>query len=114
MIVNTVGPDEAARDLQRLSYNGALITIVGQPPLDNYDLSAKGQSVMSVNLGGAHNGGNPSQLHDLSIMASELGKLIQNDKLKSVITKEIVFSDIPQGLQDLIDHKISGKIIAKL
>ncbi|WP_125707046.1 zinc-binding dehydrogenase [Companilactobacillus zhongbaensis] len=112
LIVNTVGPEEAQKDLERLAYNGALITIVGEPKMDNYDLSAMGQSILSVNLGGAHQHNNQPQIDDLATMASELGQLLADKKLKSIITKTIPFSKIANGLQDLIDRKISGKIIA--
>ncbi|WP_125768960.1 zinc-binding dehydrogenase [Companilactobacillus furfuricola] len=111
LIVNTVGVNEAQKDLTRLAYNGALITIVGEPKLDNYDLSSMGQSVLSVNLGGAHQ---QPQIDDLSTMAADLGQLLAEKKLQSIITKTISFDQIADGLQDLIEHKVSGKIIATL
>lgn len=114
LIINTVGPAEAAKDLTRLSYNGALITIVGEPKLDNYDLGANGQSVLSVNLGGAHQHNNLSQIDDLAIMASDLGKLLAENKLKSIVTKEITFNEIPSGLTSIQQHQLPGKIIAKI
>jgi NADPH:quinone reductase-like Zn-dependent oxidoreductase len=112
LIVNTVGPEEAQKDLARLAYNGALMTIVGEPKLDDYNLSAMGQSVLSVNLGGAHQHNNLSQIDDLAVMAEKLGNLLATKKLHSIITKTIDFDEIPSGLKDLLDRKISGKIIA--
>lgn len=112
LIVNTVGPLEAQKDLSRLAYNGALITIVGEPKLDDYNLSAMGQSILSVNLGGAHQHTNQAQINDLATMAEELGQLLSDNKLRPIITKTIKFNQIATGLQDLINRKISGKIVA--
>lgn len=112
LIVDTIGPDEAQKDLTRLAYNGALMTIVGEPKLDQYDLGAMGQSVLSVNLGGAHQHNNLAQIDDLATMASDLGKLLADKKLHSIISKTIPFTDIVSGLESIKEHKLPGKIIA--
>ncbi|KRK90841.1 zinc-binding dehydrogenase [Companilactobacillus futsaii] len=114
LIINLVGGIEVQKDLSRLAYNGAVVDILNTPDLSNYDLTAKGQSVLSVNLGGAHNGGNINQLNDLSIMAESLVKLVSEGVVDPLITKEISFEEITDGLQLIKDHQTEGKIVAVL
>ncbi len=61
LIIDTVGKKEAELDLQRLAYNGRLVTIVDVPPLDNVPMFDRGLGMDVVNLGGAHLSGNPYQ-----------------------------------------------------
>lgn len=112
IIINDIGNPE--EDLARLAYNGALICILETPDLTNYNLSSKGQSVSSLNLGGVHQSNYQNQLNDLSVMAEALAKLISENKLDPVITKRIKFKDIPKGLEELINHKTIGKIVATI
>ena len=112
LIINLVGGDEVQKDLSRLAYNGAVVDILNTPDLSHYDLSAKGQSVLSVNLGGAHNGGSISQLDDLATMAESLVKLVADGIVDPLITKEISFEEIPDGLFLIKNHQTEGKIVA--
>lgn len=114
LIINTIGSTEATADLQRLAYNGALVTIVGEPDLSHYDLGRYGQSVLSVNLGGAHQSHNPQQQADLATMATALGELVVTKKLDPMIDHVLSFEQIPQGLQALKQHLISGKLVARI
>ncbi|MQS52443.1 zinc-binding dehydrogenase [Companilactobacillus mishanensis] len=114
VIIDSVSSSEENKDLHRLAYNGGLITIVGQPDLDNYDLGAKGQSVLSVNLGGVHQSGYRNQQNDLAVMANELVKLFGAGKLTTIVNKIISFENIPDGLSDLQEGHVEGKIIATL
>ena len=114
LIINLVGGVEVQKDLSRLAYNGAVIDILNTPDLSNYDLTVKGQSVLSVNLGGAHNGCSISQLNDLSVMAESLVKLVSEGIVDPLITKQISFEEIPDGLQLIKNHQTEGKIVAVL
>ncbi|MFC6170020.1 zinc-binding dehydrogenase [Loigolactobacillus jiayinensis] len=114
LIINTVGTKEATADLQRLAYNGALVTIVGGPDLSDHALEQRGQSWLSVNLGGAHQSNNLQQQTDLAVMAAELGKLVVAKQLDPLIERVLAFEQIPQGLQALKQHLISGKVVARL
>lgn len=112
LIINLVGGIEVQKDLDRLTYNGAVVDILNTPDLTNYDLGAKGQSVLSVNLGGAHRGGNKNQLNDLATMANSLVKLVSEGVIDPLITKRIKFAEIPNGLKLIKEHKTEGKIVA--
>ncbi|WP_334351853.1 zinc-binding dehydrogenase [Companilactobacillus sp. HBUAS56257] len=114
LIINLVGGIEVQKDLERLTYNGAVVDILNTPDLTNYDLGAKGQSVLSVNLGGAHHGGNKGQLNDLATMANSLVKLVSQGVIDPLITKEIKFAQIPSGLRLIKEHQTEGKIVAIL
>ncbi|MQS76484.1 zinc-binding dehydrogenase [Companilactobacillus halodurans] len=112
VIINDVGGIESQRDLNRLAYNGAVVDILNVPDIIHYNLSAKGQSVLSLNLGGAHQGKTPSQLDDLGVMADSLVKLVSQGVVDPLITKEISFAEIPDGLELLKKHQTVGKIVA--
>ncbi len=112
VIINDIGNPEA--DLPRLAYNGNLICILNTPDITHYNLSEHGQGVAALNLGGVHQSGYVNQLNDLSVMAESLADLIADNKLDPVITKIIDFSEIPEGLTELSNHKTIGKIIATL
>ncbi|MFC6176535.1 zinc-binding dehydrogenase [Companilactobacillus huachuanensis] len=111
IIINDIGNSKA--DLSRLAYNGALICIL-ETPLTSYNLSAKGQSVMGLNLGGVHQSNYDNQLNDLAIMAESLAKLLSEKKLDPVISEVIDFEDIGKGLEKLSERKTIGKIVATI
>ncbi|WP_412989884.1 alcohol dehydrogenase catalytic domain-containing protein [Pediococcus siamensis] len=112
LIVNTIGAKAATADLDRLAYNGALVTIDGQPDLRASDYARRGIGVFSVNLGGAHQSKNPQQRQDLAKMATELGNLVVAHKLNPLVERQISFQEIPQGLQAIKAHEVIGKIVA--
>lgn len=112
IIINDI--DNGNSDLSRLAYNGVLICILETPNISTYDLSSKGQSIMGLNLGGVHQSGYVDQLNDLAVMAESLVNLISQKKLDPIISKKILFEDIPQGLKEISEHKTIGKIVATI
>lgn len=114
LIIDTVGKKEAELDLQRLAYNGRLVTIVDVPSLDNVPMFDRGLGMDVVNLGGAHLSGNPYQQADLGRMNAEMLKLIANGDVKPLIEKVIPFDQIIDGLTAIKNHEVVGKLVAKI
>ncbi|WP_164508374.1 zinc-binding dehydrogenase [Companilactobacillus kedongensis] len=114
LIINPVGGSTVQDDLNRLAYNGGLVTILNTPDVSNYDLRSKGQSILTLNLGGVHQSNNESQLNDIGIMEDELVKLVSNNIIDPMVSEVIDFQDIPKGLEKLKQHSLVGKIIATI
>lgn len=114
LIVDTVSAEESARDLNRLAYNGQLITIVGTPDVDPSVMFAHAFSIDMVNLGGAHGSGNPVQQEDLGTIASDILQMVSLGRLNPMIDTVLSFDELPEGLRLLSTHQITGKAVVKL
>lgn len=115
LIVDTVGKDEATADLQRLAYNGTLVTIVDVPAIDDPSfLYDRGLSIDVVNLGGAHLSHNPAQQADLGTMNKEVLHLASTGKINPLIEQVLPFDRLVDGLQMLVDHQVTGKLVVKV
>ncbi|MFD1418920.1 zinc-binding dehydrogenase [Companilactobacillus keshanensis] len=114
LIINTVGGTTVQDDLHRLAYNGGLVTILNTPDISNYDLRSKGQSVLTLNLGGVHQSNNEFQLNDLATMEEELVKLVSDKIVDPMVSEVTDFKDIPKGLEQLKNHNVVGKIIVTI
>ena len=112
MIINTIGKDE---DLKRLAYNGSLIAIVSPPRIDNpSDLFSRALSIDVLNLGGAHLSHNPQQAQDLATMTEELFALVQEQKVKALVSQTFPFEETKEALQLIKDQKITGKLVVDM
>ncbi|NEG69582.1 zinc-binding dehydrogenase [Bifidobacterium choloepi] len=111
LIVDTVSGEEATKDLDRLAYNGQLVTIVGIPKIDPDFMFAHAISVAAVNLGGAHESGDPRQKKDLGEMATEVLQLAAEGEIDPMIGETIPFAGLLDGLEAIKDHRAIGKIV---
>lgn len=114
LIVDTVSAEEAYNDLNRLAYNGQLVCVAGVPETDPNNLFDLAQSVAGVNLGGAHSSGNSLEQHDLATMAGNLMRMAADKQLNPLIEKVLPFDQLVQGLEDLKNHKVRGKLVVKV
>lgn len=114
LIVDTVGKAEATADLRRLAYNGTLVTIVEFPTVDPRLMFARGLTVATVNLGGAHLSKNPAQQRDLGQMNKEVLQLASQGRVKPLIEKVLPFDQLVQGLQMIKDRQVMGKLVVKV
>lgn len=115
MIINTIGKDESTEDLKRLAYNGSLIAIVSPPRIDNpSDLFSRALSIDVLNLGGAHLSHNPQQAQDLATMTEELFALVQEQKVKALVSQTFPFEETKEALQLIKDQKITGKLVVDM
>lgn len=113
LIINSIGSAEATKDLDRVAYNGCVVTIDGQPDIIQTDALDRGVGIYSLNLGGAHRSGNPVQRHDLAVMAEALGQLTAAGQLDPMIERILPVSAVPEGLQMLKDHQVTGKLVVR-
>lgn len=112
MIINTIGKDEATEDLKRLAYNGSLIAVVSPPRIENpSDLFSRALSIDVLNLGGAHLSHNPQQAQDLATMTQELFALVEDKKVKALVSQTFPFEQTKDALQLIKDRKITGKLV---
>lgn len=114
LIVDTVSGREAQRDLDRLAYNGQLVTIVDVPPISDAQMFARALSVDVVNLGGAHASGNPVERRDLGTMASDVLSMVSQGELDPLITGVLPFADLVEGLRSLAEHRVTGKLVVDM
>lgn len=114
LIIDTVGKAEATKDIKRLSYNGTLVTIVDVPEMDAAYLFDHAINVDTVNLGGAHLSGNPTQQADLGKMNAEVLQLMSQGKIDPLIEQALPFEQIVDGLQMLKQRQVQGKLVAKM
>lgn len=114
LVVDTVGAAEAERDLDRLAYNGQLVTVVGAPRFDPAALFARALSVDGVNLGGAHASEDPYQKADLGTMASDLLQMASQGSLDPLVERVLPFDGLVEGLRALARHEVAGKLVASL
>ena len=112
MIINTIGKDESTEDLKRLAYNGSLIAVVSPPRIDKpSDLFSRALSIDVLNLGGAHLSHNPQQAQDLATMTEELFALVQEQKVKALVSQTFPFEQTKEALQLIKDRKVTGKLV---
>ncbi len=112
MIINTIGKNEATEDLKRLAYNGSLIAVVSPPRIENpSDLFSRALSIDVLNLGGAHLSHNPQQAQDLATMTQELFALVEDKKVKALVSQTFPFEQTKDALQLIKDRKITGKLV---
>lgn len=114
LIVDTVSGREAQRDLDRLAYNGQLVTIVDVPPIPGGRMFARALSVDAVNLGAAHASGNPVEQRDLGTMASDVLSMVSQGELDPLITGVLPFADLVEGLRSLAEHRATGKLVVDM
>ncbi|KFI68391.1 zinc-binding dehydrogenase [Bifidobacterium magnum] len=111
LIIDTVSGASAQADFEMLAYNGQLVTIVGVPTPDPSRMFANAWSMDVVNLGGAHESGNPEQKRDLGQMATEVLMLMANKEIDPMIGSVMPFDRLLEGLHELQDHRSLGKIV---
>lgn len=114
LIIDTVGKAEAEKDLARLAYNGQLVTIVDVPDITRTPMFNRALGMAVVNLGGAHLSKNPFQQTDLGRMNGELLDLVKNEEVKPLIEKVIPFDQIIEGLNEIKERKVIGKIVVRM
>ena len=105
---------EAEKDLARLAYNGQLVTIVDVPDITRTPMFNRALGMAVVNLGGAHLSKNPFQQTDLGRMNGELLDLVKNEEVKPLIEKVIPFDQIIEGLNEIKERKVIGKIVVRM
>lgn len=113
-IINTISKLSAEEDLQRIAFNGHLVCVAGIADNELIPPFTKGVSIHEIALGGAYLSNHHKSQLDLSIMLTDLMKMLSKKELDPLITKVISLEEIPENLQLLKERHVRGKIIAKL
>lgn len=114
LIFNTVGSEEATKDLGRLAFSGQLAHIAGAPNLSNIAPFTLAPSIHEVALGAAYNSGSTSAIKNLAFMAEALMERIKNGNLNPIITTALPCHELTNGLRTLQSRHVQGKIIVRM
>jgi len=111
-IVNTVSAELSSTDLGILAFGGGLVCVVGLPDFDVMKSLRKALSVHDIALGGAYVRGDIIAQKDLGKIGQELGKLVSEGKVDSLLQEVITLEQIPDALVRLSERHVKGKIVA--
>ena len=114
VILDTVSSQTATSGLDMLAFNGHLACIEGIPDYQKVKPFLEAPSIHAISLGGAYLSGDLSTQQDLAEIGNELGQLVSQGKVNSMVSETIDLQDIPHALQRLADGKIRGKVVAKI
>ena len=114
IVINTVDPETATADMERLAFGGHLACVAGLPDFSAIEPFTKALSIHESALGGAHLSGDRKSQEDLGAMAKELMAWVQDDKISPMLSETISMEDIPEVLTRLANRHVSGKIVAEI
>ena len=112
--INTVDPETATQDIERLAFGGHLACVVGLPDFSVIEPFTKALSIHESALGGAHLSGDRKSQEDLAAMANELIAWVRDGKISSMLSETISMEDIPKALTRLAKRHVSGKIVVEI
>lgn len=112
--INTVDPETATKDMERLAFGGHLACVVGLPDFSVIEPFTKALSVHESALGGAHLSGDRKSQEDLAAMANELIAWLRDEKIVSMLKETISMEEIPDALARLEERHVTGKIVAQI
>jgi NADPH:quinone reductase-like Zn-dependent oxidoreductase len=112
--INTVDPETATQDMERIAFGGHLACVVGLPDFSVIEPFTKALSIHESALGGAHLSGDRKSQEDLATMANELISSVQNGKISPMLKETIPLEEIPEALTRLAERHVTGKIVAEI
>ncbi len=113
-ILDTVSSETATKGFEMLAFNGGIACIAGLPDFSKFKLFSIAASIHEVALGGAYLSGDKKAIKDLGKMAREMGELVRQKKVDSMLTEVISLEEIPEALNRLKGRHVRGKIVAKV
>lgn len=113
-ILESRGPQVAARDLELLAFNGGMACLLGLPDVSRLQPFTISPSLHEISLGGAHLHGTRADQEDLARMGDELAALIVQGSVHLPNLERIPWQQIPAGLEKLAEGHVRGKIVAQL
>ena len=114
VILDTVSSQTATSGLDMLAFNGHLACVAGMPDYQKIKPFLKAPSIHAIALGGAYLSGDLPAQQNLARIGSELGQLVSQGKVDSMISETIALEDIPDALQRLAEGKIRGKVVVQI
>lgn len=113
-ILESRGPQVAARDLELLAFNGAMACLLGLPEVSRLQPFTVSPSLHEISLGAAHLYGSRADQEDLARMGDELAALIVQGAVRLPNLERIPWQQIPAGLEKLAEGHVRGKIVARV
>ncbi|GIM45424.1 alcohol dehydrogenase [Collibacillus ludicampi] len=114
VVVDTVSGQSATAGLEMLAFNGRLVCIAGFPDFSKIRPFSKAVSIQEVALGAAHLSGDRVAQEDLRTMNQELAELVRTKQISPMLEQVIPFEKIPDGLAQLAQRHVRGKIVAEI
>ncbi|WP_158682808.1 zinc-binding dehydrogenase [Lactobacillus sp. CBA3606] len=111
--LNTIGGAELAADTERMAYNGQIVAIGDGYP-EQVELDDRALSLIRSSLGGVYRSKDGLQIHDLAVMAHDVGQLVVAGKLAPMIDTVQPFSAAATALQQLQAGENVGKLVINL
>ena len=113
-IVDTVSSETASAGLDMLAFGGGIACINGLPDFTKIKPFEKAPSIHEVALGAAYLSGDRTAQEDLARMGRELGALVSDRKVDSMLQEVINLEKIPDALVRLSERHVRGKIVAQI
>ena len=111
-VVNTVDSQTATKDIDLLAFSGELVAVVEHPDFTRLRFYEKGLSIHEVALGGAHLNGDDRAQRKLAEIGDRYAQMLLESQIKLPAVQTIGMQDIPEGLRQLKDRHVAGKIVA--
>lgn len=113
-VIDTLGGPRVNENFRLLAFGGSFVGLVDVPDISNAPMFEKALSVQMVFLGGAFGMGTVEDQKDLSVIGTEIAKLIEDKKVFPTLTEILPFEKIPEGLERLATQRVRGKLVAKV
>ena len=115
LVLNSINRATAQKDLSILSFGGQLACIAGAPEtVADFQPSTKTFTIHKLMLGGAHGSGNRKEEEDLPVMMEHFLSLMLEKKIDPLVKQIIALEEIPDGLKQLSEKHVQGKIVARI
>jgi len=114
LIFNTIGPEEATEDLNRLAFSGQLAHAVGAPDMSGVEPFTLAPSIHEEALGAAHSSGSKLAVRNLAFIAKQLMERIQKGTIFPMVGEMLLRAELPEGLKKLKGGHTRGKIIVRM
>lgn len=112
VILNAVSQETTTAALEMLAFGGHLICVDSLPDLTKVRPFAKALSLHEIALGVAHLSGDRKAQVELAELGREVGKLLDNGRLRSTLSRVVDLAQVPSALNELAGHHVRGKIVA--
>jgi len=113
-IVDAVSSASATMGFNMLAFGGSIVCIAGLPDFSGMKSFSKAFSVHDLALGGAYLSGDIKAQDMLAKIGKEFGDLVSQSNINPMIQEVIKFEEIPNGLIQLSERKVKGKIVATI
>ncbi|WP_298238509.1 zinc-binding dehydrogenase [uncultured Algibacter sp.] len=113
-IINNISSKDIEQYTSVLRYNGIIVGIAGIPKTYPFPPFTKAAGIIEVALGAVYTSGDVQQMQEIAQTGEQIASLIAEGKINPNITQEIVFNEIPKGLNRFAEGRSGGKMVVSL